>query len=127
MAKKLNFKSLSERAMHAGGLVVGVAASKYVGKALSSKIANPKVNALVRIGIGALLPSIAGHGKKEGFINDMSNGILADGATALAGSFGFPGLSGIDGIGAEHDAISYVTQEDLMNGVPTNDSISGND
>ena len=114
---------MSAKLTDAGAMVVGVAGSRYLKTTLEKqpKI-TPKVNALIRLGVGVLLPSIAG-GKKSQMVTNVANGVIADAATSLAASFGMPGISGTNG----DDSISYAAAEDYMSGTSAYNSISGND
>jgi len=118
---------MSARATQAAGMVAGVAASRFIGKTLSNtgKV-SPKVSAGIRIAIGALLPVVIGDKKKAGIVTDVANGIMAEAATSLAGSFGVPGLSGLGGTD-DYGAVSYAAQEDLLNGTLNYGAVSGSD
>lgn len=130
-SKKINFKTISERAVKAAGLAGGVAASRLAGKVIATKIANPKINAGLRILAGAILPSLVGSsGKKDSAIHNVADGILTDGAVALGAAFGVPGLSGTGGAdsisGDDYASLAYAAQQDAMSGTSGADSISGN-
>ena len=126
---KINFKAIGTRASKAAGMVAGVVASRFAKKTLEGvgggKI-KPILNAGIRLGIGAFLPSIVG-GKKAGLVDDISNGMMADAAVNLAGVMGVPGLAGTD----TDDSLSglgYSSNEDwMLNGTDTSDSLSGAD
>lgn len=122
MASKINFKKVTERLKDAGIMAVGSVASNYASNFLRTKGVNPKVNAAIRLGVGALLPGFLGESKKAGMITAFSNGMLAEAAVSLAREFKVPGVSGtefddpINGMGAYVDA--------PMNGTPDTGTIN---
>ncbi|HRD42193.1 MAG TPA: hypothetical protein PLN30_00505 [Ferruginibacter sp.] len=96
---KLNFKKIQSRVGSAAGLVAGSVAGAYAGKTIENlgkgKI-KPVVNAGIRLVLGAALPSVVGGGKKEGFISDFSNGIMAQAGVELAKALNVPGITGTE-------------------------------
>lgn len=103
-------------------MAVGAVASNYaagfIDKTMGKK-ANPKINAGIRLTVGALLPSFLGESKKDGMVTEFSNGMLADAAVSLAKAFGVPGIAGTE----IEDSINGYTTE--MYGTDVDDSING--
>lgn len=96
---KLNFKAIQGRVMSAAGLVAGSVASNYAGTTIDKLGAgkvSPLVNAGIRLGIAAALPSILGSKGKAGFMHDFSNGMMAQAGVAIAKELKIPGISGTD-------------------------------
>lgn len=120
MASKINFKKVSDRLKSAGvmaaGSVAGNMASGMIKKALGKRD-NPKLNAAIRLGVAALLPSFLGESKKAGMLTEFSNGVMAEAAVALGKAFGVPGINGteIDDSINGYD-ISGTEIEDSING-----------
>lgn len=87
-------------------MAVGAVASNYAANFMTQKGMNPKLNAGIRLGVGALLPAFLGESKKAGLITDFANGMMSDAAVSLAREFKVPGVKGtelddpINGIGA---------------------------
>jgi hypothetical protein len=74
MAKKFDFKRI-------GMKVVGVGAGAVVGKIADKPLANmnPKLRAIIKIGVGAVLPELV----KSEFVGSIGAGVLAVGAADL--------------------------------------------
>ncbi len=121
MATKINFKKVKERLTSAGIMAAGSVASNYasgiINKSLGAR-ATPKINAGIRLAVGAMLPSFLGESKKAGMITDFSNGMLAEAAVSLAKAFNVPGVSGTD---IENSINGY----SILNGTEIENSISG--
>jgi hypothetical protein len=96
---KINFKKIQSRAMSVAGLVAGSVASNYAGTTIENlgkgKI-SPLMNAGIRVIVAAALPSVVGGGKTKGFIEDFSNGMMAQAGYGVAKALGIPGISGAD-------------------------------
>jgi hypothetical protein len=126
---KLNFKTISTVAVEAAYGAAGVAASRYVkngiDKATASKPLNPKVNALIRIALGAALPSMAKGKSKGGAVKGIAMGMMTEGAVDLAKSFGVPGLGGVeygDSLGDPWDNLGgYANNEEYLQGTGDDD------
>lgn len=96
---KINFKKIQDRAMSVAGLVAGSVASNYAGTTIDNlgkgKI-SPLMNAGIRVVAAAALPSLVGGGKGKGFVEDFSNGMMAQAGYAIAKALNIPGISGTD-------------------------------
>lgn len=96
---KLNFKKIQGRVVSAAGLVAGSVASGYAKTAIENfgkgKV-SPVMNAGIRLLLGAALPSVVGGGKKEGFVNDFGNGMMASAGLSIAQALNVPGVSGTE-------------------------------
>jgi hypothetical protein len=121
--QKLNMKVIQARLGKAAGLVTGSVASGYVNTALDKmgkgKI-TPTMNAGIRIGIAAALPSFLGEKGKGGFMTDFADGMMASAGLSLAKAMGVPGITGTD----TAYPVGYVP-EDYMNGTPSDTPVSG--
>ena len=100
----------------AAGSVASNFVTGQINKMAGGKI-TPKINAAIRLGVGALLPSFLGENKKAGMITDFSNGMLAEAAVDLAKQLGVPGINGTD----IEDAINGYA----INGTDPGESING--
>ena len=101
---KLNFKKIQDRAMSVAGLVAGSVATNYASTAIEKMAGlkadgKPKIDAKISAGIlvvaAAALPSLMGGGKAKGFIEDFSNGMMAQAGYKLALALDVPGIKGI--------------------------------
>lgn len=102
---KINFKKIQERAMSVAGLVAGSVATNYASTTIEKmgglgQDGKPKINAKISAGIlvvaAAALPSLVGGGKSKGFIEDFSNGMMAQAGYKLAKALEIPGINGTD-------------------------------
>ncbi len=99
MASKINFKKVTERLKSAGVMAAGSVAGNMASGMLTTalgKYNNPKLNAGIRLGVAALLPSFLGETKKAGMVTDFSNGVMAEAAVALGKAFNIPGIHGTE-------------------------------
>jgi hypothetical protein len=135
---KLNFKKITDRVVQkAPGLVIGSVASNYLANAINKMLDKDKTNtnadgSMIKptlgvagslVVIGAVLPSVAGGGRKGEFIDSIADGIMATGAVQLGKALKLPGIGDA---GDGWDAISGSAAEDYMSGTDTSNSISGN-
>lgn len=93
----------------AAGAVASNYAAGFIGKTLGARN-NPKINAGIRLCIGALLPAFLGESKKAGMVTEFSNGMLAESGVALAKAFNVPGVSGTDIDGSLDGIGDYAVQ-----------------
>ena len=109
---KLNFKKIQGRLTSAAGLVAGSVAGSYAATTIENlgkgKI-SPVMNAGIRAVVAAALPAVVGSGKKDGFINDFSNGMMAQAGVALAVALKIPGIHGTE----VEDPIGYTTSNGM--------------
>lgn len=122
MASKINFKKVTERLKDAGIMAAGSVASNYAANFLTQKGVSPKLNAGIRLGIGALLPGFLGESKKAGMVTAFSNGMLAEAAVSLAREFKVPGVHGTDFDDPINGMGGYVNAP--MNGTPDTGTIN---
>jgi hypothetical protein len=104
--KKIN---ISQIGMKVAGIGAGAVAGKFVNKFIPNF--NPKIRGLLKIGVGALLPSLV----KNTFIGDAGSGMVAVGAAEIVEDLGVAGLGiGRYGVG---NIDEYIIDEDYLHGV----------
>lgn len=110
---KFDFKKI---AMNTLALSGGAAASGIVDGMLLSKVStDPKIQGLIKIGAGALIPSFIGKGNE--FIEKFGEGMVTIGGYQLLHAV-LPGqIPAISGIGSQN-LLAYPPRVE-MNGLPT--------
>lgn len=122
---KLNFKKIAmdTLALSGGAATSGILDSMLLNK-ISGGALDPKIKALIKIGIGAVVPALLEKGK-EGFITSFGDGIVAVGGYELLHAV-MPGqIPAIQGIGNSQYIYNRQIPAAQMNGVGSLSTING--
>lgn len=121
--QKLNFKKIIDRVINkAPGLVIGSVASNFLATQVAKYAkgdAAPMMVAGAQIVAGALVPALlGGKSKKDGFMEAVADGMMAQGAVQLAKALKIPGIGDTDDTlsGADEDYLENENYSPTMAG-----------